>query len=459
MSNEEIGRLNIDIGLTDGNFTRNVAKINREIKATEAEIKSVTAGVGKFEKSLETLSAESQLTAKNLNLQQLKTQQLKREYERLLETKKEDSKEVQNAFTRYKRNEAQMKRTEATMRQVNKQIQEQGNSYNQLSRDADKALSGIQQDLRVLESEYKLTAAGMTRMGSESQHLHAQSQQMQKVFHLESKAVAELRRKLDEAKRVKGEDARETKELQIQYNNARAKANETRQTLDRLNNTIADQSGRWGRLRQRMHDASGGFDDVRNNASGMADGISRGFGVASLAIGGGLAYASKKSMDFESQLSSIQALTGASADEMARMRDLAQEMGAKTVFSSLEAAQAIEELLKAGLTPAQVEAGGLQEALNLATAGGLDLAKAAEIMSTALNAYKDDGMSAADASNILAGSANASATSVEELQYGLAQVGAVASGVGLSFRDTNAALGVFANNGLIYSPVTRKLVA
>lgn len=80
-------------------------------------------------------------------------------------------------------------------------------------------------------------------------------------------------------------------------------------------------------------------------------------------------------------------------------------------------------------------------------------------MSTGLNAFKDDGMSAAQASNILAGSANASATSVEELQYGLAAVGAVAAGVGLSFEDTNAALGVFANNGLIASPVARKLAA
>jgi TP901 family phage tail tape measure protein len=104
--------------------------------------------------------------------------------------------------------------------------------------------------------------------------------------------------------------------------------------------------------------------------------------------------------------------------------------------------------LKAGLTPAQVQAGGLESALNLATAGGLDLAKASEIMSTALNAFKDDGMKAADAANILAGTANASATSVEELQYGLSQVGAVASGIGMNFKDVNIALGLFANNGL-----------
>lgn len=174
--------------------------------------------------------------------------------------------------------------------------------------------------------------------------------------------------------------------------------------------------------------------------------------VAAGAAIGGLALALKssasKAMDFESQLSTIQALTGASNKEMKSMSALALEMGSKTKYSALEAAQGIEELLKAGITPAKIESGALEAALNLATAGELELASSAEIMSTALNAYKADAMSAADASNILAGTANASATSVSEIQYGLSQVSSVASGIGMTFKDTNVALGLFANNGL-----------
>ncbi|MGF7045681.1 TP901 family phage tail tape measure protein [Paenibacillus sp. DS2015] len=95
-----------------------------------------------------------------------------------------------------------------------------------------------------------------------------------------------------------------------------------------------------------------------------------------------------------------------------------------------------------------VEAGALGAALDLATAGGLGLEESAIVMSTALNAFKKDGMSAAQAADILAGTANASATGVSALAESLAQVSAVASGSGLSFKDTNLALGVFANNGL-----------
>ncbi|MBU8715390.1 phage tail tape measure protein [Brevibacillus parabrevis] len=189
---------------------------------------------------------------------------------------------------------------------------------------------------------------------------------------------------------------------------------------------------------------------LKDGASSVLKKITSGLGgLAAVAGTTALALSSvNKAMDYEAQMSTIQALTGATNDEMKRMGDLAMKMGANTKYSALEAAQGIEELLKAGLTPAAVEAGGLEAALNLATAGGLELADASEIMSTALNAYKNDAMTAADASNILAGTANASATGVMDLRYSLSAVSAVAAGVGQSFMDTNTALGLFANNGL-----------
>jgi TP901 family phage tail tape measure protein len=197
------------------------------------------------------------------------------------------------------------------------------------------------------------------------------------------------------------------------------------------------QAGRVGRT---------SFSGVSSALGAVATGLGI---VTTAAAGVAAAFSSvNKVMDFEAQLSSIKALTGASSAEMEQMSKLALDMGAQTKYSALEAAQGIEELLKSGLTPAQVQAGGLESALNLATAGSLGLADAAEIMSTALNAYKRDALSAEQASNILAGTANASATSVQELRYSLAMVSAVAAGVGMTFKDTNTALGLFANNGL-----------
>jgi TP901 family phage tail tape measure protein len=195
-------------------------------------------------------------------------------------------------------------------------------------------------------------------------------------------------------------------------------------------------------MRRAMGTASSFATKLTGVGSAVA-GLAAGLGAAKVATS-----SFSKALDFEAQMSSIKALTGATTAQMAKMDELALTMGSKTKYSALQAAAGIEELLKAGITPAAVQSGALEAALNLATAGGLELASAAEIMSTALNAYKKDGMSAATASDILAGTANASATGVEDLRQSLASVSAVAAGIGMTFKDTNAALGLFANNGV-----------
>lgn len=169
-----------------------------------------------------------------------------------------------------------------------------------------------------------------------------------------------------------------------------------------------------------------------------------GFNFIKNAIGGAIT----KSADFEARMSSIKAVTGSSVETMKQFHDAAVKAGADTAFSATEAADAIEELAKAGVSTKDILNGGLTGALNLATAGELDLKEAAEIASTALNAFKRDNLSVVDAANQLAGAANASATDVHELKYGLSMVAPVASGLGLSFKDTTNALAVFAQNGL-----------
>lgn len=190
----------------------------------------------------------------------------------------------------------------------------------------------------------------------------------------------------------------------------------------------------FGKLGQQVQDA------------GMQIGAA--FGGVSLAIAGGLGFAVKKAADFEESLSKIKAVSGASAKQMEQLKALSLQMGAATKYSATEAAQGIEELIKAGVSMTDITNGGLKGALSLATAGGLELAEAAEIASTALNAFKADGLTVTNAADILAGAANASATSVGELKFGLSAVSAVASSVGINFEDTTTALALFAQNGL-----------
>lgn len=196
----------------------------------------------------------------------------------------------------------------------------------------------------------------------------------------------------------------------------------------------------------------GSFDDAESRMKKMSKSFSsvgKGLTVGvSLPLAGIGAFALNAGMDFEQGMSNIKAVSGATAAEMTKLHDLALLMGKDTAFSARGAADGIEELVKAGLTVEQIMSGGLQGALDLAQAGSIDLASAAEVAATALNAFKSDALTVSSAADILAGAANASATDVMELKLGLSQASAVASAVGMSFMDTSSALAVFAQNGL-----------
>lgn len=225
-----------------------------------------------------------------------------------------------------------------------------------------------------------------------------------------------------------------------------------RRALERLN----DQQHRASLLSRAGSYLGGKATALSNATTGFAansvrNALTMGAAGGAIAIGAGgyiLGSSLNKAMEYEAQLASIQALTGITNTELAKMDALALKMGADTKYSALQAAQGIEELLKAGMSPATVQAGGLEAALSLATAGGLELSEAAVTMSDALNGFKKDGMTSADAANILAGAANASSTDVRKLAEGLSQIGPVADGIGVSFRGVNATLAAFSNNML-----------
>lgn len=158
-----------------------------------------------------------------------------------------------------------------------------------------------------------------------------------------------------------------------------------------------------------------------------------------------------KAMDFEAQLDAIASLDSnltKGSDNYKALSELALQLGADTAYSATEAAQGMEALIKAGLDAQTVLGGGAEAALNLAAAGGVEVSDAAEVLAIAMNSFKKDGMTAAEAADLLSGTANASATGVRELRYGIAAVGSVASGLEMSFKDTASAIGIFTNNGL-----------
>lgn len=178
-------------------------------------------------------------------------------------------------------------------------------------------------------------------------------------------------------------------------------------------------------------------------------------GRASMAFGvmaaAGVTLAVSKWADFDQAMSQVQAATGEGESAMSKLSDAALEAGARTVFSAEEAANAIEELAKAGVSTADILSGGLDGALDLAAAGGLGVAQAAGIAATALKTFNLQGSDMAHVADLLAAGAGKAMGDVTDLSAALNQSAMVANATGLSIEETTAGLAAFASQGLLGS--------
>jgi TP901 family phage tail tape measure protein len=175
-------------------------------------------------------------------------------------------------------------------------------------------------------------------------------------------------------------------------------------------------------------------------------------GKVGLVVGGGIAaafgLAAYAAMNFDKQMSEVGAVANASAQELGMLRQAALDAGAATVFSASEAAQAQAELAKAGVATQDILSGGLMGALNLASAGSLDLATAATYAANAMNTFKLQGADVPRIADTLAAGANKSAADVDQMGQSLQQTGLVADQMGLTLEDTVGVLSMFAQAGL-----------
>ncbi|MCY9198928.1 phage tail tape measure protein [Bacillus atrophaeus] len=450
MAAESIGSLRVSLGLESLDFSRGLKDVNEKLKALDAEFKATVAGAGKFDNSLGSLRSKADVLSRTIQTQKAKLSELKRQYEESVKTTGKYSGESAKLLTQYNKTVAAMRKTEDQLDHVNKKIKEQTTGFGQLGRKLNESVNGITTKMRALDAAFRASTAGIENFGSTSDQLRQKADHLNKSISLQEQRLKDLRRLYLEAKRAKGADAQETQELSARMNEATAQLRETQAQLRNTNAQIDRQANAWNRLGDRARESGENLRTVGGNLQSIGSEIAMSFGAATLAIGGALGIATKKSMDFEQQMSNVKSVMDpAEANKYSdALTKLSIKLGADTKYSALEAAQGMEELVKAGVSTQDIMDGGLSGALSLATAGGLELADAAEIASTALNAFRDDNLSVAKAADILAGAANSSATTVEEMKYGLSMTSAVAAGMGLSFKDTATALSVFAQSGL-----------
>ncbi len=151
------------------------------------------------------------------------------------------------------------------------------------------------------------------------------------------------------------------------------------------------------------------------------------------------------------ELAQVRTLAHANDDEMTQLSEAALTAGQNIGLTADQVAQAETELVKAGVGVQEQLGGALPGALNLASAGQIDVAKSTQIAAVAMTQFKLAGKDVPHLADLLAAGADKALGGVDDLGMALNQSGLVASQFGLSIEDTVGTLSAFANAGLLGS--------
>lgn len=159
------------------------------------------------------------------------------------------------------------------------------------------------------------------------------------------------------------------------------------------------------------------------------------------------AAALKVAADFESSMSEVAAISGATGDSLGALEAKAREMGSTTRFSASESAQALKYMAMAGWETEQM-LDGLEGVMLLAAASGEDLAMVSDIVTDALTAFGMQASQSAELADLLASAASSSNTNVAMLGESFKYVAPLFGALNYSAEDAALALGLMASAGI-----------
>lgn len=218
------------------------------------------------------------------------------------------------------------------------------------------------------------------------------------------------------------------------YATLRVKLDEWNQGLETAINSL---QGYGSRLQ-------GSMDSVGKKLTSAGKNLTKKVTLPIVGIG---TAAVKTSMDFEAAMDKVASLSGAQGENFDRLRDKALEMGAQTMYSATESAEALQYMALAGWDTEDM-LDGLEPILKLAGAAGMDLGRASDIVTDGLTAMGLTAKDAAHFADVMAVTMSKSNTDVNQLGEAFKYVAPLAGAMGYSIEDLNLALGLMANAGI-----------
>ena len=407
--NETTTKFKVDIS----ELKKGIQEANRQIRLANSEFKAATAGMDDWSKSADGVSAKITQLNSVLTAQKSKLENLEKQYELVVQEQGENSRGAEELRIKINNQKAVVGETEKQLRSYNAKLED----IQSASKETAKA---EEQEISTLD---KL-----------KNKISEQENELEKLKDKYANVVLEQGNNSQSAQDL----AREIETLSGQLNDNRTKLSEAEKSADEFDSSL---------------------ENLDEEADNTANGGISAFGVA---LGGLIenvvlnaisklkelvAESINVGMNFDSSMSKVAAVSGATEEEIDLLRNKAKQMGADTKFSASEAADAMNYMAMAGWKTEEMM-GGIDGIMNLAAASGTDLAKTSDIVTDALTAMGYKAEDAGKLADVMAAASSNANTNVEMLGETFKYVAPVAGSLNYSMEDTAVAIGLMANSGI-----------
>lgn len=354
---------------------------------------------------------------------------------------KKNGEALKAVSTQYEKSDKSITASATAQKQLQDQLQKQKNTLDQ----ARQAYGKYAAELETQKVKHQALTKEYKDAVKELEQIRKTSGETSDAYKLQADKVEKLKEQLAQSNATQAESKATLKEYKAAMNQAEQAVKETEAQLEKLDNgmeEVDDSTERAGNSARNA--ANGGFTVLKGVIANLAT------QVVTKAIEGFKNLAKEvvtTGMEFDSAMSKVAAISGASAEELNKLTEKAQEMGRTTKFTASESAEAFNYMAMAGWKTEEM-LDGLEGILNLAAASGADLAETSDIVTDALTGLGYEAKDAGRLADVMAAAAANANTNVELMGSTFQYVTPVAGALGFSMEDVAVAIGTMANAGI-----------
>ena len=298
--------------------------------------------------------------------------------------------------------------------------------------------------VRLVNSEFKAATAGMDDWTKSEEGLTAKIKQLNGTLDAQKKKLDLLNDEYKKTVELYGENSAAADKVRISINNQEAAISKTEKELKQYNTQLEELPKTLDDTGDAAEKAADGFTVIKG---ALADLVADGIRNAISALKDLAKEALNVGMEYESSMSNVKAISGATVEEIEALKDTSLELASQSKFTASEVADGFSYMAMAGWKTKEM-LDGIEGIMNLAAASGADLATTSDIVTDALTAMGYQAKDAGRLADVMAAASSNANTNVEMMgstfQYAAPLIGAL----GMSMEDTAVAIGLMANAGI-----------